>query len=76
MSEIKQLLLEAEAILTTAKIENPKLDAQLLLSEVLQISKPNLKMQEKEDSVQVGHGLSWTKTTCFRSEVLQIRTIH
>ena len=47
-----------------------------VLSEVLQISKPNLKMQEKEDSVQVGHGLSWTKTTCFRSEVRQIRTIH
>jgi release factor glutamine methyltransferase len=42
MAQIKQLLLEAETILTSAKIENPKLDAQLLLSELLQISRTEL----------------------------------
>ena len=38
MAQIKQLLLEAETILASANIENPRLDAQLLLSELLQIS--------------------------------------
>ena len=52
MSEIKQLLLEAEAILTGAKIENPKLDAQLLLSEVLQISRAELLLKSEISAEQ------------------------
>lgn len=52
MSEIKQLLLKAEAILTTAKIENPKLDAQLLLSEVLQISRAELLLKSEISAEQ------------------------
>jgi len=47
MAEIKQLLLEAETILTKANIENPKLDAQLLLSEVLQISRAELILKSE-----------------------------
>ena len=42
MAQIKQLLLEAETILASANIENPKLDVQLLLSELLQISRTEL----------------------------------
>jgi release factor glutamine methyltransferase len=47
MAQIKQLLLEAETILTSAKIENPKLDAQLLLSELLQISRTELLLNSE-----------------------------
>lgn len=45
MAQINQLLLEAETILASAKIENPSLDAQLLLSELLQISRTELLLQ-------------------------------
>ena len=45
MAQIKQLLLEAETSLALAEIENPKLDAQLLLSELLQISRTELLLQ-------------------------------
>lgn len=47
MAQIKQLLLEAETILASAKIENPKLDSQLLLSELLQISRTELLLQSE-----------------------------
>jgi release factor glutamine methyltransferase len=47
MAQIKQLLLEAETILASAKIENPKLDAQLLLSELLQISRTELLLNSE-----------------------------
>ena len=47
MAQIKQLLLEAETILALAKIENPKLDSQLLLSELLQISRTELLLQSE-----------------------------
>ena len=47
MAQIKQLLVEAETILALAKIENPKLDSQLLLSELLQISRTELLLQSE-----------------------------
>ena len=47
MAQIKQLLLEAETILASANIENPKLDAQLLLSELLQISRTELLLKSE-----------------------------
>lgn len=47
MAQIKQLLLEAETILASAKIENPKLDSQLLLSELLQISRTELLLNSE-----------------------------
>ena len=47
MAQIKQLLLEAEIILASANIENPKLDAQLLLSELLQISRTELLLNSE-----------------------------
>jgi release factor glutamine methyltransferase len=47
MAQIKQLLLEAETILASANIENPKLDAQLLLSELLQISRTELLLNSE-----------------------------
>ena len=47
MAQIKQLLVEAETILALAKIENPKLDAQILLSELLQISRTELLLQSE-----------------------------
>ena len=47
MAQIRQLLLEAETILASANIENPKLDAQLLLSELLQISRTELLLKSE-----------------------------
>ena len=47
MAQIQQLLVEAETILALAKIENPKLDSQLLLSELLQISRTELLLQSE-----------------------------
>ena len=47
MAQIKQLLLEAETILASANIENPKLDAQLLLSELLQISRTEVLLKSE-----------------------------
>ena len=47
MAQIKQLLLEAEIILASANIENPKLDAQILLSELLQISRTELLLKSE-----------------------------
>ena len=53
MAQIKQLLLEAETILASAKIENPKLDSQLLLSELLQISRTELLLNSEITLEQV-----------------------
>ena len=52
MIAIKQLLLAAETILAAANIENSKLDTQLLLSEVLQISRAELLLQSELSAEQ------------------------
>ena len=62
MAQIKQLLLAAETILASAKIENPKLDAQLLLSELLQISRTELLLQSE---------VTLEQATIFNNQVKQ-----
>ena len=62
MAQIKQLLLAAETILASAKIENPKLDAQLLLSELLQISRTELLLQSE---------VTLEQSTIFNNQVKQ-----
>ena len=62
MAQIKQLLLEAETILASANIENPRLDAQLLLSELLQISRTELLLQSE---------VSVEQATIFNKQIQQ-----
>lgn len=62
MAQIKQLLLEAETILASANIENPRLDAQLLLSELLQISRTELLLQSE---------VSVEQATIFNNQIKQ-----
>ena len=62
MAQIKQLLLEAETILASAKIENPKLDAQLLLSELLQISRTELLLNSE---------ITLEQATIFKEQIQQ-----
>lgn len=64
MSEIKQLLLAAETILAAANIENSKLDTQLLLSEVLQISRAELLLQSELSAEQATVFNEYIKQRC------------
>ena len=64
MIEIKQLLLAAETILATANIENSKLDTQLLLSEVLQISRAELLLQSELSAEQAAVFNEYIKQRC------------
>ena len=64
MIEIKQLLLAAETILAAANIENSKLDTQLLLSEVLQISRAELLLQSELSAEQAAVFNEYIKQRC------------
>ncbi len=64
MPEIKQLLLEAETILAKANIENPKLDAQLLLLEILQVSRAELLLHSEINAEQVAIFDNFIKQRC------------
>ena len=64
MIEIKQLLLAAETILAAANIENSKLDTQLLLSEVLQISRAELLLQSELSAEQAVVFNEYIKQRC------------